>query len=186
MGDKGTKEKQKRGNKIKKRGGNTNRHGRGILVWSERERRYAAEERWLIRSSFITLPSGKASGHVARGKKEINTRFRKIQTHTKFQKLHSSSILIQPFTKPTTAQRCRSETEKPLSEDFFSSVLLQFKKHHPTGNLKCNYLGISRSLKLRILMGKILSISLKLNFTPNTSGCYGLITRIKDLDPNLG
>jgi len=27
---------------------------------------------------------------------------------------------------------------------------------------------------LRNLMGKILSIALKLNFTPNTLGCYGL------------
>jgi len=27
---------------------------------------------------------------------------------------------------------------------------------------------------MRNLMGKILQISLKLNFTPNTLGCYGL------------
>jgi len=49
------------------------------------------------------------------------------------------------------------------------------EKYHPFGNLNFYYLGISRSLRLRILMEKILSISLKLNFTPNTLGCYGLI-----------
>jgi len=51
--------------------------------------------------------------------------------------------------------------------------LSQFKKYRPSGNLTFNYLGIFQSLKLRILVGKIRSISL-LNFTPNTSGCYGL------------
>ena len=35
-------------------------------------------------------------------------------------------------------------------------------------------LGIFQSLKLRILMEKIFSISLKLNFTPNTLGGHGL------------
>jgi len=44
-----------------------------------------------------------------------------------------------------------------------------------SGNLKFNYLGIFQSLKWRISMGKILSISLKLNFTPNTLGCHGLM-----------
>jgi len=42
------------------------------------------------------------------------------------------------------------------------------------GNLKFYYSGISQSLKLRISLEKILSISLELNFTPNTLGCYGL------------
>jgi len=37
-----------------------------------------------------------------------------------------------------------------------------------------NYFGIFQSLKLRILVEKILPISLKLNFTPNTLGCYVL------------
>jgi len=54
------------------------------------------------------------------------------------------------------------------------SVLSQFKKYHPSGNLKFNYLDILQSLKLHILMEKILSVSLKLNFTPNTFGGYGL------------
>jgi len=45
-------------------------------------------------------------------------------------------------------------------EDIFSSVLSQFKKYHPSGNLVFNDLGIFQSFKLRILMGKILPISL--------------------------
>jgi len=45
-------------------------------------------------------------------------------------------------------------------------VLPQFKKYHPSGNPKLNYLGIFESSKLRILMEKIISISLQLNFTP--------------------
>jgi len=53
--------------------------------------------------------------------------------------------------------------------------LSQLKRYHPPGNLKLIFLGISQSLKLRISMGKILSISLELNFTPNTLGCSGLI-----------
>jgi len=40
--------------------------------------------------------------------------------------------------------------------------------------MKLNYLGIFQSLKLRISLEKILSISLNLNFTVNTLGCYGL------------
>jgi len=64
--------------------------------------------------------------------------------------------------------------KKNILEDLLSSVLSQFKKYHPTGNLKFNYFGIFHSLKLRISMEEILSISLKLNFTPNTLGSYGL------------
>jgi len=45
-------------------------------------------------------------------------------------------------------------------EDLSSSVLPQLKKFNPPGNLKFNYLGIFESLKLRISMEKILSISL--------------------------
>jgi len=67
--------------------------------------------------------------------------------------------------KRTTARRCRSETEKNILEDLFSSILSQSKKYHPSGNLKFNNLGIFKSLKLRDLMGKILRLSLKLNFT---------------------
>jgi len=39
-------------------------------------------------------------------------------------------------------------------EDLFSSVMPQFKKHHPSGNIKFNNLGTFKSFKLRILMGK--------------------------------
>jgi len=46
-------------------------------------------------------------------------------------------------------------------------LLSQSKKYQPSGNLKFNNLGIFKSLKLSILEGKILLISLKLNFSPN-------------------
>jgi len=59
---------------------------------------------------------------------------------------------------------------KNILEDIFSSVLSQFKKYYPFGNLKFDNLRIFQSLRLRILMKKILPISLKLNFTPNTLG----------------
>jgi len=48
--------------------------------------------------------------------------------------------------------------------DIFSSVLSQFKKYHPFGNLKFIYLSISQSLKLRNSMEKILPISLEKEF----------------------
>jgi len=63
---------------------------------------------------------------------------------------------------------------KKYFEDLFSSVLSQSKKYHPSENLKFYNLGILKSLKLRILVRKILPISLKPNFTPNTLGCKGL------------
>jgi len=61
-----------------------------------------------------------------------------------------------------------------ILEDLFSKVLSQFKKYNPSGNLKFNNIGIFQNLKLRNLMGKIIRISHKLNFTPKTLGCYGL------------
>jgi len=51
------------------------------------------------------------------------------------------------------------------------------KLTHYRPALKCNNLGIFQSLKFRILMEKILLISLNLNFSPNTLGCYGLKTK---------
>jgi len=69
------------------------------------------------------------------------------------------------------AHRCRSEI---VLEDLFSSALSHFKKYHASGNLQFNNLGIFQSLKLRVFVEKILPISLKLNFTPNTLACYGL------------
>jgi len=65
--------------------------------------------------------------------------------------------------------------KKNIFDYLFRSVLSQFKKYHPSGNLKFYNLGILKSLKLRILVRKILPISLKLNFTPNTFGCKDLI-----------
>jgi len=62
--------------------------------------------------------------------------------------------------------------KKNILEDLLSSVLSQFKKYHPSGNLEFHYLDIFQSLNLHILMEKILSISLKLNFTSNTFGGY--------------
>ena len=43
---------------------------------------------------------------------------------------------------------------KIILEDLFCSVLSQFKKYHPSVNLKFGYLGIFQTLKLRILMEK--------------------------------
>jgi len=71
-------------------------------------------------------------------------------------------------------QQCRSEKK----ENIPSLVLCELKKYHPSpGNVKFNYLSIFQSLKLRIWLEiKILPLSLKLNFTPNTLACYGLST----------
>jgi len=44
--------------------------------------------------------------------------------------------------------------KKNVLEDLFSSLLSQFKKYHPSGNLKYNNLGIFQRLKLRILVEK--------------------------------
>ena len=60
---------------------------------------------------------------------------------------------------------------------FFLSIV-KFEKYEKktriSRNLKFIYLGVFLSLKFRNLLGKILRISLKLNFTQNTLGCYGL------------
>jgi len=64
--------------------------------------------------------------------------------------------------------------QKIISKDLFSSVWLQFKNYQTFANLKFKKIGIFQSLKLRILGGKFLLISLKLNLTPNTVGCYSL------------
>jgi len=64
---------------------------------------------------------------------------------------------------------------KNILEDLFSTTLSRLKKkYHPSGNLKFINLGIFQGLKLRILMAKILPISLELRITSNTLGCYGL------------
>jgi len=53
--------------------------------------------------------------------------------------------------------------------------LTQLKNYHLSLNQKFNNLDIFQSLKLRILMGEKLPISLELNFTPNTLGGNGLM-----------
>jgi len=76
---------------------------------------------------------------------------------------------------PLSPSDAVQQQKKNILEDLSSSELSQFKKYHPSGNLKFNNLGIFHSLKLRILVGKILLISLNLNFTTNSLACYGLI-----------
>jgi len=63
------------------------------------------------------------------------------------------------------------QQKKTILEDLFSSVLSQFKKYYTSGNLKLVNVGILKSLKFRILMGEVLPICLKLNFTRNIFGC---------------
>jgi len=88
-------------------------------------------------------------------------------------KIHCISVNTEK-NSVLLAQRYHSAAEKFILEDLFSSVLSEFKKYHPSGNLKFNYVGILLKLEIAYFNGKILSISLKLNFTPNTLGSYGL------------
>jgi len=46
------------------------------------------------------------------------------------------------------------EIEKFILEDLFSSVLAQFEKYHPSGNLNFIDLGIFQSLKFRTFKRK--------------------------------
>jgi len=54
--------------------------------------------------------------------------------------------LAQEHEKLTHYQRCRSETEKIILEDLFSSILSKFKNYHPSANLKFDNLDIFQSL----------------------------------------
>ena len=74
----------------------------------------------------------------------------------------SEEVSPRVHNKPSTARRCRSETENSSLEDLFCSVFLQFKKHYPYQKLKLINLCVFPSLKFRILMEKILPISLRL------------------------
>jgi len=96
--------------------------------------------------------------------------FKSHGAHAMLPGFETPSALNMASSLTTTAQRCSSETETLILEDLFSSVLSQFKKYHPSGNLKFNNLGISQSLIFGILKEKILSIFLTLNFTANTLG----------------
>jgi len=64
--------------------------------------------------------------------------------------------LINP-QPPSDAVR---KQKKSILEDIYSSVLSQFKRYHPSENVKFIDLGIFQSLKFCILMEKILPISL--------------------------
>jgi len=64
--------------------------------------------------------------------------------------------------------------QKFILVDLFSWVISQFKKYNPSGNLTFNNLCLFQSLSMRILMEKILPLSFKQNFTPNTLSGYGL------------
>jgi len=52
------------------------------------------------------------------------------------------------------------DRKKNILEDLFSSLLSQFKKYHPSGNLKFINLGIPQSLKFRIMIETIHPICL--------------------------
>ena len=60
----------------------------------------------------------------------------------------------------------------------FQFSIVTIRKISPPlpGNLKFHYLGVFQSLKWRISVESPFHHSLKLNFTPNILGCYGLIT----------
>jgi len=55
------------------------------------------------------------------------------------------------YLNPLTPSDAVRQQKKIILEDLFSSVLSQFKKSHPSGNLKFKNLGIFKSLKFRIL-----------------------------------
>jgi len=80
--------------------------------------------------------------------------------------------LVVPLTHYRPAMPFGNRKIHLIGSSLFS--IEQLKKYHPSGNLKLNNLGFFQSLKLRILLEKILAVSLNLNFTPNTLGCYGL------------
>jgi len=63
--------------------------------------------------------------------------------------------------------------KKNILEVLYGSVFSQLKKYRPSGNRKFDNLGIFQSLNLRNLKGKIIRISLKLSFTPNTCADMG-------------
>jgi len=81
---------------------------------------------------------------------------------------------MPPDANPLPPSDAVRKQKKINSENLLSSVLSQFKKYHPSGNLNYINLGIFQSLTFRNFIEKILSIPVKLNFTPNTLGCYVL------------
>jgi len=64
-------------------------------------------------------------------------------------------IGLKPLRRNLThSQRCHSETGKNILDDLVSSVLPQFKKYHPSGNLKFINLGIYSKLKISYFNGE--------------------------------
>jgi len=79
------------------------------------------------------------------------------------------------YFNPLPPSDAGRKQKKNILDDIFSIVTFE-KKYHPSRNLKFHYIGIFQSLKLRVKIEKIHSISPKLNFTPKTLGCYQLKT----------
>ena len=78
---------------------------------------------------------------------------------------------------PSIAQRCSSETEKFILENLFILVFLRLKKQKNIASLKTwilIILAFPKALNCVINGKDPIRISLALNFTPNTLGCYGL------------
>jgi len=61
---------------------------------------------------------------------------------------------------------------KIILEDLSIQYCHDSKTYYPSGNLKFTILDIFQSLKVRLLMKKVLPISFKLNLTANPLGCY--------------
>jgi len=78
-----------------------------------------------------------------------------------------------PHINPLPSSNAVRKHKHLFQSFFFVQYCRNSKKYHSSGNPKFYKLGIFQSLKVRNLMGKILRIPLKLNFTPNTLACYG-------------
>jgi len=73
--------------------------------------------------------------------------------------MRGTTLLCLAFTiyysiNPLPPNDAVRKQKKNILEDLFSSVSSQFKKYHPSGNLKFHFLGIFQRLKLRNLMVK--------------------------------
>jgi len=63
-------------------------------------------------------------------------------------------VLYYQHLNPVPPSDAVRKQKNIILEDLLSSVLSQFQKYHPSGNLKFNNLGIFQTLKFRILMEK--------------------------------
>jgi len=68
--------------------------------------------------------------------------------------LSSKERVVSATFNPLLLSDAVRKHKKSIPEDLFSSVLSQYKKHHPSWNRKFKNLGIFKSLKLHILKGK--------------------------------